>query len=287
MVLGDAVYDVHVVTLGGGPLANSFGMTVQTESILDHAFDTILVGSPPDARAPDDEVLDALDHAAPRARRIASICVGAFILGAAGLLDGRRSTTHWMFGEELQARYPRTFLELDRIFIADGPIWTSAGMTAGIDMALGLVERDLDRDTAREIARTMVVHHRRAGGQLQHSTRLEVEGDSDRVQRALDYAHHHLDADLSVERLAEIACLSARQFSRVFTLETGLTPARAIEGLRLERARFLLEQGRLPLEEIAIVSGFGNRERMRRTFRRSGGAAPRSVRNSAMPLAVI
>lgn len=287
MVLGEQLYDVHVVTPNGGLLSNAFGMTIQTECVSDFEFDTLLVGSPPDARMTTNDILSTLKDGASRFRRIASICVGAFILGEAGLLDGHRSTTHWMFGQELQARYPKTRVEIDRMFIADGPIWTSAGMTSGIDMALGLIERDLGRDKARETARTMVVHHRRAGGQLQHSALMEVEGKSDRVQQVLDHAHNSLETDLSVEKLAQIACLSVRQFSRLFRAETGITPARAIENLRLEKARFLLEQGRLPIEEIAAATGFGDRERMRRSFLRHFGRTPRSVRNNALPLAVI
>jgi transcriptional regulator GlxA family with amidase domain len=287
MVLGEPLYEVHVVTANGGQLRNSFGMTIETESVSDFVFDTIVVGAPPDARRASKDTLAALSGGASRYRRIASICVGAFILGEAGLLDGRRSTTHWMFGQELQARHPKTRVEVDRMFIADGPIWTSAGMTAGIDMALGLIERDIGRNKARETARTMVVHHRRAGGQLQHSALLDVEGRSDRVQHVLDYVHSHLDADLAIDRLAEIACLSVRQFSRLFATETGVTPARAIENLRLEKARFLLEQGRLPIEEVAVATGFGDRERMRRSFLRSYGQTPRSVRSNSPPLAVL
>lgn len=287
MVLGEPLYDVHVVTANGCRLKNSFGMTIETESVSDFELDTIVVGAPPDARKASTDTLAALNGGTSRYRRIASICVGAFILGEAGLLDGRRSTTHWMFGQELQARHPETRVEIDRMFIADGPIWTSAGMTAGIDMALGLVERDIGRDKARETARAMVVHHRRAGGQLQHSASLEVEGRSDRVQHVLDHVHAHLEADLSIEKLAEIACLSARQFSRLFTMETGVTPARAIENLRLEKARFLLEQGRLPIEEVAIATGFGDRERMRRSFLRTYGQPPRSVRSGSLPLAAL
>jgi transcriptional regulator GlxA family with amidase domain len=192
-----------------------------------------------------------------------------------------------MFGADLEARYPQTRVEIDRIFIADGPIWTSAGMAAGIDMALELVERDIGRDKARETARMMVVDHRRAGGQLQHSALLEVDGGSDRVQQVLDYARDHLSHDLSVEKLAAIACLSVRQFSRLFRSETGLTPARAVENLRVEKARFLLEQGRLPVEEIAMTTGFGDRERMRRSFVRAFGQSPRSIRSAAFPLAVV
>jgi transcriptional regulator GlxA family with amidase domain len=190
-----------------------------------------------------------------------------------------------MFGNELQDRFPRTKVEIDRIFITDGQIWTSAGMTAGIDLALGLVERDLGTELAREAARTMVVHHRRAGGQSQHSVLLEIDGKSDRVQQALEYARRHLNRDLSVEKLAKVACLSARQFARVFRSETGMTPAKAIENLRLERARYLLQQSRLPVEVIAEEAGFGDRERMRRCFQRTFGEAPQAVRNAAPPLA--
>jgi transcriptional regulator GlxA family with amidase domain len=213
--------------------------------------------------------------------------VGAFILGESGLLDGRRATTHWLFGKELQSRYPKVRVEVDRIFIADGQIWTSAGMTAGIDLALGLVERDLGPGKAREIARMMVLHHRRAGGQSQHSALLDIEARSDRVQASIQYARRNLSSNLSVERLAAVACLSPRQFSRLFRLETGLSPAKAVENLRLEAARFLLEQGRLPIETIAFDTGFGDRERMRRAFLRAYSQTPLSIRNAANVLAAI
>jgi transcriptional regulator GlxA family with amidase domain len=234
-------------------------------------------------------VIDFLHRAAASTRRIAAICVGAFILGEAGLLDGRRATTHWLFGQELQRRYPKTRVEVDRIFIADGQIWTSAGMTAGIDLALGLVERDLGPDKAREIARMMVLHHRRAGGQSQHSALLDLDREvrSDRVQVALQYARRNLSGDLSVERLAAVACLSPRQFSRLFRLETGVSPAKAVENLRLEAARFLLEQGRLPIETIAFDTGFGDRERMRRSFLRAYDQSPQSIRKQTDPLVAI
>jgi len=287
LALGDSYYEVHVVSPNGGSVVNSFGMTVHTERAYDFEFDTLIVGSAPDARKPPRDIITYLQAAAGKTRRIASICVGAFILGEAGLLAGRRATTHWMFGKELQERYPATHVDIDRIFIVDGPVWTSAGMTAGIDLALHLVEHDIGTEKAREAARTMVVHHRRAGGQSQHSAMLEMTGKSDRVQQALEYVRVHLDDKLSVEKLAKIACLSARQFSRIFRLETGITPARAIENLRLERARYLLEQGRLPIEAIAMETGFGDRERMRRSFVRTFGQAPQAIRNAATPLASI
>src|SRR5271156_4418550 len=289
MVLGEKFYDMHLVSATGGQIVNSIGMHVETERGDDVALDTLLVGAPLDIDKPPPEVLDFLRRASASARRIASICVGAFTLGEAGLLDDRRATTHWLFGKELQSRYPKARVEVDRIFIADGQIWTSAGMTAGIDLALALVERDLGPGKTREIARMMVLHHRRTGGQSQHSALLDldIEVRSDRVQTALQYVRRNLSGNLSVERLAAVACLSPRQFSRLFRLETGVSPAKAVDKLRLEAARFLLEQGRLPIETIAFDTGFGDRERMRRAFSRAYGQTPQSIRKMAAPLAEI
>ncbi len=284
-MLAQPYYEPHVVSPVGGPLANSFGMVVQTEKVGEAALDTIIVGSPPDTRKPPDDVVEFLRES--RARRIAAVCVGAFILGDAGLLDGRRSTTHWMFGPELKRRFPKTRVEIDRIFVQDGPIWTSAGMTAGIDLALSLIERDLGSDKAREAARNMVIHHRRAGGQSQHSALLTLDAKSDRIQDALQFARRNLSKLLSIEKLAQAACLSPRQFSRVFTLETGISPAKAVENLRLESARFMLEQGRLPVETVARINGFRDRERMRRSFLRTYGQTPQSIRNASQPLVSI
>src|SRR5882724_7733756 len=281
MILDNPFYELHVISVAGGRVVNSFGMVAETERAEDVALDTLLVGAPPDTRPPSAALLEFLKQAPERYRRIASICVGTFILGEAGLLDGRRATTHWMFAQELQARYPNVRVEVDRIFVADGQIWTSAGMTAGIDLALSLVERDLGAAKAREIARVMVVHHRRAGGQSQHSALLEMDAKSDRVQDALSYARCHLAQELSVDQLAAAARLSPRQFSRVFRRETGLSPAKAIENLRLEAARLMLEQGRLPIEIVARETGFGDRERMRRSFVRAFGQTPQAIRNAA------
>jgi transcriptional regulator GlxA family with amidase domain len=286
LVLGESFYEVHVTSVAGGRVANSFGMEVDTECVEDSVFDTLLVGSPPDVGPPSQQLLSFLRGAPTNTRRVGSICIGAFILGAAGLLDGRRATTHWMFAEELRRRYPKVTVEVDRIFIADGPIWTSAGMTAGLDLALSLVERDLGSQRAREAARVLVLHHRRAGGQSQHSTLLDLDAKSDRVQKALLYAKRNLSTSLSVENLADAACLSPRQFSRVFRAETGLSPAKAIENLRLEAARLMLEQGRLPIESIANETGFGDRERMRRSFVRAFGQTPQAIRKAAPPLAL-
>lgn len=268
-------------------MINSFGVATQTERADQLALDTLLIGAPSDIREPSADVVDLLQRSYQKTRRIASICVGAFILGSAGLLDGRRSTTHWFYGRELQSRFPKTRVEIDRIFVGDGSIWTSAGMTAGVDLALTLVERDIGPRKAREAAKAMLVHHRRAGGQSQHSSLLEIDAKSDRIQDALHHIRGNLSKPLSIERLAQVACLSPRQFSRVFRMETGMTPAKAIEALRLESARLMLEQGRVPVEAVARANGFGDRERLRRSFLRTYGRTPQSIRNAARPLDLI
>jgi transcriptional regulator GlxA family with amidase domain len=173
---------------------------------------------------------------------------------------------------------------MDRIFLADGQIWTSAGMTACVDLALEMVESDLGQDVARQVARSLVLFDRRTGGQSQHSALLDIAARSDRVQKTLAFARQHLDKPLSNERLAAVACLSPRQFTRVFRNETGLSPAKVVEKLRLEKAKFLLEQGRLSVEVVAREAGFGDRERMRRAFLRVFGQSPQAFRKSAGPL---
>lgn len=283
-MLGETYYEQHVVSISGGLVVNSFGMGAHTQRADEVPLDTLLIGAPLDTRKPSEDVVEFLQRSHRETRRIASICVGAFILGEAGLLDGRRSTTHWLYGKELQTRFPKTHVEIDRIFVGDGHIWTSAGMTAGVDLALALIERDLGPEKTREAARAMVVHQRRAGGQSQHSALLDIDAKSDRVQDALEYARRNLSKRLSVEKLAAAACLSPRQFSRVFRLETGISPAKAVENLRLEAARLMLEQGRLPVETIARSNGFRDRERMRRSFLRAYGQTPQSIRNASRPI---
>jgi transcriptional regulator GlxA family with amidase domain len=190
-------------------------------------------------------------------------------------------TTHWSFARELQAQFPHLKVEKDRIYIIDGTVWTSAGMTAGIDMALAMVEEDHGMDVARSVARRLVVYHRRAGGQSQYSALLELEPKSDRIQNALDYAKRNLKSTLSVEELAEAAHLSTRQFTRTFRAETRQSPAKAVENLRVETARLMMEQGRHSMDEVANETGFANRERMRRAFLRALGQPPQTVRRNS------
>jgi len=182
------------------------------------------------------------------------------------------------FARDLQRRYPRVAVEEDQIFIVDGSIWTSAGMTATIDLALAMVENDHGQEVSRTVARRLVVYHRRAGGQSQFSVLLELEPKSDRIQKAIDYAKANLRKALSVEDLAEVAGLSPRQFSRAFREETGQSPAKSVEHLRVEAARLMLERGRLSLDVIAAETGFGDRERMRRAFLRTLGQPPQAIR---------
>ena len=274
------VYEVHVLSETGGSIRSSIGVSVVTESFGDRSFDTLIVGGSAVTGAVTPGVVKFLRRALQRSRRVASTCVGAFVLAEAGLLDGRRATTHWKRGRELQSRFPDVKVEVDRIFITDGPVWTSAGMTAGIDLALAMIEEDLGAEVARAVAKRLVVYHRRAGGQSQFSTLLALEPKSDRVQNALAYAKRNLDKPLTVEHLAEAAHLSPRQFSRVFHVETGQSPAKAIENLRLESARLMLEQSSHPIEVIARQAGFADRDRMRRAFLRAFGQPPQAIRRN-------
>ena len=274
---GSPVYDVHLLSPTGGSVRSSLGFGIATEPFDDTIFDTLMVGG--GAMTP--SVVKFLRQALGRSRRVAATCVGAFVLAEAGLLDGRRATTHWNSARELQARFPKVKVEEDRIFITDGPVWTSAGMTAGIDLALAMIEQDLGADLARRVARKLVVYHRRAGGQSQFSALLELEPKSDRIQNALAYAKRNLDKPLTVGRLAEAAHLSPRQFSRAFRAETGQSPAKAIENLRIEAARLMMEQSRHPIDVIAHQTGFADRDRMRRAFLRAFGQPPQAIRRNA------
>ncbi|WP_133650469.1 GlxA family transcriptional regulator [Paraburkholderia flava] len=278
---GKPLYDVVLLSAHGGLVQSSSGIAVDTQPFDDSRFDTVLVVGDNNLCEPPPELPGFLQRSAQTARRIGSTCTGAFNLAHAGLLEGRRATTHWLFAPQFRGAYPNVKLEEDRIFIIDGPVWTSAGMTACIDLALALVEKDMGAELAREVAKKLVVYHRRAGGQSQFSALLELEPRSDRIQTALDYAKQNLHTELSVEQLAEAAHLSARQFSRAFRAETGQSPAKAIEHLRIEAARLMLESGRHPIDVIARDTGFGDRERMRRAFLRAFGQPPQVIRRAA------
>jgi transcriptional regulator GlxA family with amidase domain len=277
--LDEPRYDVRLLSERGGFVRSSVGALVQTEPFDEARFDTLIVGGG-EAFDPTPGMIDFVRKAPEVARRVASTCIGAFTLAKAGLLDGRRATTHWQFASSLRKQFPSIKVEEDRIFIEDEGVWTSAGMTASIDLALALVEKDVGIEVSRAVARKLVLHHRRAGGQSQFSALLEMEPKSDRIQTALAFARKNLSKRLAVEDLAKVANLSPRQFTRAFTAETGQSPAKAIEKLRVEAARFLMEQGRHPIEVIARETGFADRERMRRAFRRAFGQPPLAMRRN-------
>jgi transcriptional regulator GlxA family with amidase domain len=279
---GKGVYEVRLLSEKGHPVRSSIGMVLQTERFSDMRFDTVIFNGTNDATPPiTSGLLNFARRGLKSSRRVASICTGAFVLAEAGVLDGRRATTHWHFSRELQTRFPKVTVEEDRIFVIDGSVWTSAGATAGLDLALAMVEKDLGADVARSTAQKLVMHHRRAGGQSQHSELLALSPKSDRIQNAMTYAEKHLHTDLSVGKLAEIANLSPRQFSRAFQKETGQSPAKAVEKLRLESARLLVEQSRHPIEVVAQQTGFVDRRRMREAFLRTFGLPPQAFRRNA------
>ena len=289
---GERVYEITLLSETGGLVPCSTGFSVMTEPFTDTVFDTLIVGATPRLDDPMLGVVAFIRQSLKTARRVAGPCTGAFLLAAAGALDGRRATTHWLFARELAARYPELTLDVDRIYIVDGPIWTSAGVTASIDLTLAMVEKDLGAEIAREVARKMVVYHRRAGGQSQFSTLLELEPKSDRIQRALDYAGRNLKKPLSVDELATAAALSPRQFSRAFRAETGQSPARAIEHLRVEAARVLIEQAATPWTQspsrpvLAIASAcaalsYERSASRRRRFGEIPGPCDRTSRHSS------
>jgi transcriptional regulator GlxA family with amidase domain len=244
-------------------------------------IDTLIVAGGQGTRdaVDDSRLVDWIAAAAPRARRVASVCTGAFLLARAGLLDGRRVTTHWAYCAELARHYPAITVDPEPIFVRDGNVATSAGVTAGMDLALALVEEDLGREVALEAARHLVVFLQRPGGQAQFSAQLAAQvADRAPLRDLQAWIPDHLDEDLTVPALARRACMSDRNFARAFRRETGMTPGAYGEGARVERARIALETGDLQVETIARQAGFGTVETMRRAFRRRVGVSPMDYR---------
>ena len=276
-------YRLHVVSRSGDAVASSSGLQVATELVRSGAYDTFLVtgysAEPPELTQ---EVIETLRNVTKKSRRTGSVCTGAFILAATGLLDGRRATTHWQSTAQLKRSFPRIKVEGDSIYTKDGNLWTSAGITAGIDLALAMIEEDLGTEVSRATAQMLVVYHRRPGGQSQFSALLDMEPTSDRIRNVLTYMREHLTEKLSTETLAAVACLSTRQFGRAFLAETGETPAKAVERLRAEAARPRVERGAEPIEAVARNVGFADPERMRRAFLRVFGHPPQSIRRMAV-----
>ncbi len=275
---GRPLYRLDTVSRAGGLVASRGGVPVATKAFARARPDTLVVCGGQIASMLRPGEVHAVARLASRAARVASVCTGAFLLAEAGLLDGKRATTHWRMAHQLQQSYPAIEVDADRIFMADHDVWSSAGVTAGIDLALALIETDHGPALAREVARELVVYHRRAGGQSQFAPISQMEPESDRIRMSLSFARDHLHEPLPIERLADAAHLSVRQFGRAFRRETGETPAKAVERLRVEAARVRLQEGSEPIEVIAQAVGFSDPERMRRAFVKLFGLSPQAIR---------
>jgi transcriptional regulator GlxA family with amidase domain len=279
---GRPPYDLQVVAQSGVQVTASAGLKLSTRPLplASAAVDTLMVagGQGVEAAAADPVIVEWVQARAKRARRVASVCTGAFLLAASGLLDERRAVTHWSFCAELARRFPKVRVESDPIFLHDGPVWSSAGVTAGIDLALALVEEDLGRALALAVARYLVVFMKRPGGQAQFSAALSLQAADDEFGPLHEWINNHLADDLPLPALADRAGMSERSFSRHYAAATGFTPARAIERLRVEAARRLLSESGLPVKRISQRCGFGSEETMRRSFLRLLAVTPQDYR---------
>jgi transcriptional regulator GlxA family with amidase domain len=277
-------YHVEVLTRSGQVVTTSSGLRIEPHGALGDRtgpVDTVVVAGGNGTRAAlaDPELRSWLGDAAARTRRMTSVCSGAFLLAAAGLLDGRRATTHWSECDTLATAFPTTTVEPDAIYVRDGQVATSAGITAGMDLALALVEEDFGREVALDVARWLVLFVRRPGGQSQFSTQLRAQAaESEPIRELQAWIVEHPSAELSVNTLAARVAMSPRHFARVFARETGLTPAAYVEAVRVDMARRLLEDTGLGLDSVAEGAGFGSVETLRRAFHRTLGVAPSDYR---------
>ena len=282
---GGGAYEVEVVAKAREPIearAGAYALLPKTTTARSRGpIDTLIVGGGfgVDRAAADIELIRWIRSAARRSRRVCSVCTGSFLLAKAGLLEGRTVTTHWSGCAELASRHPELTVDPNPIFIHDGDVWTSAGVTSGMDLSLALVEEDLGREIAAEVARWLVLFLQRPGGQAQFSAHLSAQLAERRPLRELQsWIAENLDSDLRVEALAERAAMSPRNFARFFRREIGLTPAAYVEELRVERARQLLEESADPIESVSARCGFGTPETMRRAFGRRVGVPPAEYR---------
>ncbi|WP_128979587.1 GlxA family transcriptional regulator [Streptomyces roseicoloratus] len=281
---GPGCYPIRTASLDGGPVRCHSGLRLLPDTSLARAVadgppHTLLVPGGEGTRRPDPALVDWLRRHAPRAERLVSVCTGGLLLAEAGLLDGHRATTHWVACDHLARCYPKVDVDPDPIFVRDGRLSTSAGVTAGIDLALALVEEDLGREAALTVARHLVVFLRRPGNQAQFSAQLAAQTARREPLRDLQaWITEHPGGDLSVEALAARARLSPRHFARAFLAETGTTPGRYVDRVRLEHARRLLEESTDGVQEVARASGYGTPEAMRRAFVKALGTAPADYR---------
>ena len=281
---GQCHYLVRLLSTGSDRQVKAGGMSILTSgSIFEDggSIDTLLVAGTPDyAQAyTSTELHDWLRRRAPQTRRHGSVCTGAFFLGAAGLLDGLKVTTHWQHAAELAERFPAAKVMPDRIYVEDGALWTSAGVTAGIDLALKLIEDDHGRELALTVARRLVVFLKRPGGQSQFSAHLAAQIAAEgRIQAVQHWILDHLPLELTVNSLAGRAGMSVRNFTRIFLQEAGITPADFVEMARVDAAKRLLEDTDTPLQRVASRCGFANPDTMRRAFLRRIGTGPSDYR---------
>jgi transcriptional regulator GlxA family with amidase domain len=276
-------YELRVVTQAGPSVTASAGVGLAAIPLpaIGAPLDTLMIagGQGVETAAADPGLVDWVRQRAKDARRVASVCTGAFLLAASGVLDGKRATTHWSLCAELARRFPAIRVEPDPIFVRDGSIWTSAGVTAGIDLALALVEQDLGHAASLAVARYLVMFLKRPGGQAQFSAALALQTAEDKFGALHDWISRHLAEDISLQVLARQAGMSERSFSRRYAEATGLTPGRAVEQLRVEAARRLLLESRLPVKRISQRCGFGSEETMRRSFIRLLAVSPQDYRS--------
>jgi transcriptional regulator GlxA family with amidase domain len=279
-----ASYALRTIAAIPGPVPSSSGASLEASAFCRaERIDTLIIAGGEGSRqaALCKKTRQLVLGCAQRSRRVASVCSGTYVLAAAGLLAGRRATTHWSLTADFNRRFPEVRLDADRIYVKDGKFWSSAGITAGIDLALALIGEDLGDDVARRTAQQLVVYHRRPGGQSQFSPLLAMERADGRFGRLLDHVRTHLRDPLDIAELAELSCMSPRNFSRVFKEEVGIAPAKAVERLRVDTARAALESGNPSIQQLAAECGFGDPERMRRSFLRVLGAPPSALKRRA------
>ncbi|MER7477970.1 GlxA family transcriptional regulator [Streptomyces sp. NPDC126510] len=285
-LLAPGAYRIRTASLDGAPVRTTSGLTLVPDESLASAPDpdVLLVPGGTGSLRPDPRLVRWVRERGPRVERLVSVCTGAAVLAEAGLLDGRRATTHWAYCDRLARAHPAVEIDPDPVYVRDGHIATSAGVTAGIDLALALVEEDLGRDAALTIARHLVVFLRRPGNQAQFSAQLAAQtAQREPLRDVQRWITDHPDADLCVDTLAVRARLSPRHFARAFRAETGMTPGRYVDRVRLEHARRLLEDTADGIEEIARTSGYGTPEAMRRAFVRTLGTPPAEYRRRFRP----
>ncbi len=276
-----ASYSLQLLSVDGGLVRSSAGIQMNTNAVAHCGhLDTLIIAGGDGTRSAhlDPAVVEFIKNKAPDCRRVASVCTGSFLLAEAGLVDGRKITTHWRHSSLLSSKFPELNVVPDQIWINDGKYWSSAGVSAGIDLCLALVDDDVGSRISKQVAREIVVYYKRPGGQSQFSTIEELGEHDNRFKPVLAWIRTHISKPIKVEHLAEVAAMSPRNFSRQFQKSVGRTPAKAVEQIRVEVAKNLLESTDLSIEKIAQQCGFSDSEIMRRAFVRMFGRAPRGMR---------